>query len=580
MSIAISQGDYIYYQDTSTGAPTGWSWVFQGGTPTGSASQNPVVLYQSPSPYAGYTTTLTVTKDLLVSTKVEASAVYVNPETLYIEISAAPTLIPMSTNVSYSVTGTTGSIAYYTWYLPGVTGFTGPNNILNQNVTLNSWFDATGTEYGSAYSTYSINALVYGTSFLSNTTANAVLVDYSKNGPLEQINFASNLYDPLTVYYTATKGIADTTAVGLPGNGWVVDVACPGGELNNPYFRAQGEFIYYVSSSMDIGDTFPYISNGVITGQLVASSVGFIALGVPTTGWESLNRYTIGQYMLPSDIIDYFSGHLYFGDINNGLSGLLKPQRGWTESQVFDLVFSTSVANQTSKSMELAFGYLPQATLFGFDGYNGASGGKGGCCLPSSNVAGGNIDIYIDIYYSPDGSIDQIDPGQTYTIIVPISNPSINGGNGNSPDARLILAQDTISDTGIATKIQAGLDDYFINVLSKPLNTYIQASASPEYAYQYSFANYDVDVFNGLKLTILANNPLDAAPYIAKVGLRDSLAANTMMPYSKTAAFGTVSAYTGIWTCFYYDYLANPYQASLTSYTRPVRGFSYYTPFY
>ena len=31
---------------------------------------------------------------------------------------------------------------------------------------------------------------------------------------------------------------------------------------------------------------------------------------------------------------------------------------------------------------------------------------------------------------------------------------------------------------------------------------------------------------------------------------------------------------------FYYDYLANPYQASLTSYTRPVRGFSYYTPFY
>ena len=579
MSIAISQGDYIYYQDTSTGAPTGWSWVFQGGTPTGSASQNPVVLYQSPSPYAGYTTTLTVTKDLLVSTKVEASAVYVNPETLYIEISAAPTLIPMSTNVSYSVTGTTGSIAYYTWYLPGVTGFTGPNNILNQNVTLNSWFDATGTEYGSAYSTYSINALVYGTSFLSNTTANAVLVDYSKNGPLEQINFASNSYDPLITYYTATKGAVNTGTVGLPGSGWVVDIDCPGGELDNPYFRAQGEFIYYISSSMDIGSGFPYVSNGVITGQLVASSAGFNPLGVPTTGWEYLNRYIIGQYMLPSDIINYFSGHLYFGDISNGLDPLLT-LRGWTESQVLDLVFSTSVASQTSKSMELAIGYLPQATLFGLDGYNGASGGKGGCCLPSSNLAGGDIDLYIDIYYSPDGSIDQIDPGQTYTITVPISNPTINGGNGNSPDSRLILAQDTGSGDGIATLIQTELDAYFISYLGNPFNNYIQASAAPEYAYQYTFRNYDVNVFNGLKLTMLANNPFGGPPFIAKVGLRDSFAVNTPIPYKKTAAFGTVSAYSGIWTCFYYSDLANPYQTTLTSYPGPMRGFSYYTPFY
>ena len=579
MSIAISQGDYIYYQDTSTGAPTGWSWVFQGGTPTGSASQNPVVLYQSPSPYAGYTTTLTVTKDLLVSTKVEASAVYVNPETLYIEISAAPTLIPMSTNVSYSVTGTTGSIAYYTWYLPGVTGFTGPNNILNQNVTLNSWFDATGTEYGSAYSTYSINALVYGTSFLSNTTANAVLVDYSKNGPLEQINFASNSYDPLITYYTATKGAVNTGTVGLPGSGWVVDIDCPGGELDNPYFRAQGEFIYYISSSMDIGSGFPYVSNGVITGQLVASSAGFNPLGVPTTGWEYLNRYIIGQYMLPSDIINYFSGHLYFGDISNGLDPLLT-LRGWTESQVLDLVFSTSVASQTSKSMELAIGYLPQATLFGLDGYNGASGGKGGCCLPSSNLAGGDIDLYIDIYYSPDGSIDQIDPGQTYTITVPISNPTINGGNGNSPDSRLILAQDTGSGDGIATLIQTELDAYFISYLGNPFNNYIQASAAPEYAYQYTFGNYDVNVFNGLKLTMLANNPFGGPPFIAKVGLRDSFAVNTPIPYKKTAAFGTVSAYSGIWTCFYYSDLANPYQTTLTSYPGPMRGFSYYTPFY
>jgi hypothetical protein len=230
--------------------------------------------------------------------------------------------------------------------------------------------------------------------------------------------------------------------------------------------------------------------------------------------------------------------------------------------------------------MELAIGYLPQATLFGLDGYNGASGGKGGCCLPSSNLAGGDIDLYIDIYYSPDGSIDQIDPGQTYTITVPISNPTINGGNGNSPDSRLILAQDTGSGDGIATLIQTELDAYFISYLGNPFNNYIQASAAPEYAYQYTFGNYDVNVFNGLKLTMLANNPFGGPPFIAKVGLRDSFAVNTPIPYKKTAAFGTVSAYSGIWTCFYYSDLANPYQTTLTSYPGPMRGFSYYTPFY
>jgi len=48
----------VQFIDLSINDPTSWSWTFTGGTPSTSASQNPVVVYNNPGTYA---VTLTAT---------------------------------------------------------------------------------------------------------------------------------------------------------------------------------------------------------------------------------------------------------------------------------------------------------------------------------------------------------------------------------------------------------------------------------------------------------------------------------------------------------------------------------------
>ena len=575
MSVTISQGDYVYYQDTSTGAPTGWAWTFQGGSPTGSSSQNPVVRYLSPS-YSGYGTTLIASKGILSSSKTSSNIILVNPESLYISVDATPNTVSMGSTITYTVVGPTASVAYYTWNLPGVAGYTGSNIVTTQYVTTDSWVNVTGSEYGATYSSYSAYATVYATSVLGNTNANNALVTYTKNGPPEQVNFGDqDIYDPYTTYYTAANTVLSTTMVGLPGAGWVVQLSFSGTEMDNQFFRGHGEFLYYISSNMDAGDNL-FTADGILFGQLVASAPAFTLLGVPFTGWELLNRYTIGQYMLPGDINTYFSNVIYLGDVYQALAELAKPPRSWTESQIFDLFFETSVATQTSKSLELDFTLTPLASSFGFDGYNGLSGGHGGCCLPSRLVAGGDIIITVNFYYSNDGSINGIDPGQTDTINITISDATINGGMGNSPDNLVVLAQDTANGDGIATLMQAAFDDYFVNTLGNVSNTFVQASASPDYAYRADSMTYDINVFNGLKITIISNQAKASIGFsLVKMEFTDNFI-NLGPGYKNTSAFGPSPLPQGNWTCFYYNYIANPYQVIDTGFNRPKRGFSYY----
>ncbi len=44
-TIHINQGDAVHFLDTSTGNPTHWAWAFEGGTPSTSSEQNPVITY-------------------------------------------------------------------------------------------------------------------------------------------------------------------------------------------------------------------------------------------------------------------------------------------------------------------------------------------------------------------------------------------------------------------------------------------------------------------------------------------------------------------------------------------------------
>lgn len=49
--IYICAGQTITFTDTSTNIPAGWTWTFEGGTPTSSTVQNPTVTYNTPGVY-------------------------------------------------------------------------------------------------------------------------------------------------------------------------------------------------------------------------------------------------------------------------------------------------------------------------------------------------------------------------------------------------------------------------------------------------------------------------------------------------------------------------------------------------
>lgn len=57
----ITAGESVYFTDLSTGVPTSWSWVFEGGTPATSNLTNPSVTYNTPGTYD---VTLTVTNGM------------------------------------------------------------------------------------------------------------------------------------------------------------------------------------------------------------------------------------------------------------------------------------------------------------------------------------------------------------------------------------------------------------------------------------------------------------------------------------------------------------------------------------
>lgn len=61
----ICNGGTVQFTDQSIGSPTGWNWTFEGGTPSASSSQNPLVTYSTPGVYD---VSLTVTIGAITNT--------------------------------------------------------------------------------------------------------------------------------------------------------------------------------------------------------------------------------------------------------------------------------------------------------------------------------------------------------------------------------------------------------------------------------------------------------------------------------------------------------------------------------
>jgi hypothetical protein len=568
MSISIAQGDYVLYQDTSLGSPTSRAWNFPGGTPTGATASNPIVRYLSPSS-GGFGAKLTITKESINTFKEETNIIIVTPENISVTLTSnisTVTTIPMGTTVTYTAVGSTASLSYYNWTLAGVAGFTGTNS--NQSTSILSWLDLTGSDSGATYSTYTSTSSVVFNSFLGNTSVSNTNVAYSKNGGYEPYNYLTDAYTIGANYYYVNNTGIKTGTVGMSGSGDIFLVntnyysALP---IDNTQFRAQGEIVGYFSSSQDI--EFLPGSYGYYPGQYVASKTAFQFLGVTPTGWESLSRYVVGNYMIPGDLGTYFSNIFYFGDVFAYGNSLLA-NRYWTDGLIDPLIFNeTSFGYQSSRALELSIssGQAPTAYIIGLDGAGGASGGLGGACLPSQASSGvPSIELNLTIKFSHDGSIDGIDPGLDVVVIVVVSDPTINAGEGNSPDKNLVFMQDTSAGTGVATAINNAL-------IASGYDSNIVASASPDYAWASALPgalSYDVNTFNGLKIAIIDRGPL---PCITAVELSDN------GPWPPYVLFPGVPNPPGRsnWISFNTNIIANPYQLNATSDPQPKRGWEF-----
>ena len=51
LKTSIEKGDALVYKDLSVGNPSNWNWIFEGGTPATSTSQNPTVTYNVPGTF-------------------------------------------------------------------------------------------------------------------------------------------------------------------------------------------------------------------------------------------------------------------------------------------------------------------------------------------------------------------------------------------------------------------------------------------------------------------------------------------------------------------------------------------------
>jgi hypothetical protein len=575
MSISISQGDYILYQDISEGSPTGRIWNFPGGTPTGATATNPIVRYASPS-NTGFSAKLTVSIGSISSSNEKSNIIVVAPENISMTMTSNQTaVVSMGKGVTYTAVGSTASAAYYTWNVAGLgtPGITTANNQLG--AIIYNWLTLTGSESGATYSTYVSTSSVILTSLLGNTASSSVTVAYSKNGLFERYNYLASPFT-LGLHY---QSVADTgillTALGISGSGNAYSVNTTGSSavpipINNTQFRAQGEITSYWSSSQDI--VMPSsINYGLFTGQYIASSLAFNALGVPgATGWGSLTRYTLGNYMLPGDLGTYFSNIFYFADIQ-GYGKSLINNRYWTSTQVSNLIFNEfSIGYQSSKALEVAFysGEYPVAYAAELDGAGGASGGYGGACLPAASFVGGSdVKLYLTLRFSTiSPCINNIESGYDMIVEVVVSSMSINAGLGNSPDGTLVFMQDTGAGSGVASLINAALVSN-----GNLFENNVVASASPDYAWMYNIpSGVDPNTFNGLKISIIDNDWLGSGLFIAAVDLSDN---GPWAPYTFWPGV-PVAGNPGKtnWISFNTNRIANPYQIANLGSTGPVRG--------
>lgn len=105
-TVNIKEGESVHFLDASTGNVTSWNWTFEGGEPSTSTEQNPVVTYNNAGSYSvtltvgDGSTTSTVTRQAYVNVEGEAPIAKVGlPDGSYLSpwvMMFAPTKVPLT----------------------------------------------------------------------------------------------------------------------------------------------------------------------------------------------------------------------------------------------------------------------------------------------------------------------------------------------------------------------------------------------------------------------------------------------------------------------------------------------------
>jgi len=122
--INIKEGESVHFMDNSTGNITSWNWTFEGGNPSSSTEQNPVVTYDKAGSYTvsltvgDGTATSTVTREAYVNVEGEAPIAQVGlPQGAYL---SPWVMMFVPTNVPLTFTDeSTGNPSQWAWTFQG-----------------------------------------------------------------------------------------------------------------------------------------------------------------------------------------------------------------------------------------------------------------------------------------------------------------------------------------------------------------------------------------------------------------------------------------------------------------------------
>jgi photosystem II stability/assembly factor-like uncharacterized protein len=133
----ICSGGSVQFTDQSLGEPTGWNWIFEGGTPATSTLQNPSVTYSTPGVFD---VTLLVTQGAITSTLSSPDMIHVeSPVTVAPTQPVGPTELCGTFNYQYTTTAVAEATSYAWTVEPASAGTFSGNGLTGTLTASNTW---------------------------------------------------------------------------------------------------------------------------------------------------------------------------------------------------------------------------------------------------------------------------------------------------------------------------------------------------------------------------------------------------------------------------------------------------------